>query len=244
MNILLDAWRIIFPPPGDSHGPLAPLLLTLTLVTGVVDSFSYLALGHVFVANATGNVAFLAFALAGAHGFSVPASALALAAFSAGAIAGGRLISRLKVNRGQLLAGATTLQAVLTGAALIVALLAVGLDQAPTRYLLIALLGTAMGLQNATARRLAVPDLTTTVLTLTITGLAADSRIAGGTGSRLGRRLPSVLALLLGATAGAVLVVGGRAPAALLVALVLIVGVAGFAAYLSRQSPPWVRGPD
>jgi len=40
-------------------------------------------------------------------------------------------------------------------------------------------LATSMGAQNATARRLAVPDLTTTVLTLTITGIAADSALVG-----------------------------------------------------------------
>ena len=50
-----------------------------------------------------------------------------------------------------------------------------------TRYLLIALLGIAMGNQNAAARRLAVPDLNTTVLTLTLTALASESRLAGGT---------------------------------------------------------------
>ena len=44
------------------------MLLALTVVTGLVDSFSYLVLGHVFVANMTGNVVFLAFALVGAKG--------------------------------------------------------------------------------------------------------------------------------------------------------------------------------
>ena len=57
-----------------------------------------------------------------------------------------------------------------------------------------------MGVQNATARRLAVPDLTTTVLTLTLTGIAADSRLAGGSGANTARRLLSVAAMLLGAT--------------------------------------------
>jgi hypothetical protein len=49
-------------------------------------------------------------------------------------------------------------------------------------------LATSMGAQNATARRLAVPDLTTIVLTLTITGIAADSALVGGTGAKAGRR--------------------------------------------------------
>jgi Protein of unknown function (DUF1275) len=44
-------------PRGDAkHGPLPALLVAMTLVTGLVDAFSYLVLGHVFVANMTGNV--------------------------------------------------------------------------------------------------------------------------------------------------------------------------------------------
>ena len=44
---------------GSGFGPLPPLLVVMTVVTGIVDAVSYLALGHVFVANMTGNVAFL-----------------------------------------------------------------------------------------------------------------------------------------------------------------------------------------
>src|SRR5687768_2511195 len=65
------------PAADDPHGPLPLLLLALTVVTGLVDAFSYLVLGHVFVANMTGNVVFLGFALAGAKGFSISASLLA-----------------------------------------------------------------------------------------------------------------------------------------------------------------------
>src|SRR6202790_4264877 len=76
-------------PRGEAkHGPLPPLLVAMTLVTGLVDAFSYLLLGHVFVANMTGNVVFLAFALAGATGFSLAASLLAIGAFSLGALTG------------------------------------------------------------------------------------------------------------------------------------------------------------
>jgi hypothetical protein len=67
------------------------------------------------------------------------------------------------------------------------------------RYALIVPLAVAMGIQNATARRLAVPDLTTTVLTLTLTGIAADSRLAGGTGGHPARRLIAVTPMFTGA---------------------------------------------
>jgi hypothetical protein len=58
-----------------------------------------------------------------------------------------------------------------------------------------------MGVQNATARRLAVADLTTTVLTLTLTGIASDSRLGGGSGAHTVRRVIAVAAMLLGAVA-------------------------------------------
>ena len=63
-----------------------------------------------------------------------------------------------------------------------------------------------MGVRNATVRKIALPDLTTTVLTLTLTGLAADSALAGGTNPRAWRRVASVLSMFLGAAVGALLV--------------------------------------
>ena len=154
-------------------------------MTGLVDAFSYLVLGHVFVANMTGNVVFLAFALAGAPGFSIAASLLALLAFMAGAAIGGRLARALGTDRSRLLARTAMVEATLFGAAALAAIASdPGLEFA--RDLLIVLLAVAMGMQNAAARRLAVPDLTTTVLTLTITGIAADGRLGAGGDSRSG----------------------------------------------------------
>jgi uncharacterized membrane protein YoaK (UPF0700 family) len=71
------------------HGPLPVLLVCLTVVTGLVDAFSYLRLGHVFVANMTGNVVFLGFGLAGVGEISIVASLLAVLAFVLGATVGG-----------------------------------------------------------------------------------------------------------------------------------------------------------
>ncbi|MCW2891716.1 MAG: hypothetical protein JWO75_1205, partial [Actinomycetia bacterium] len=85
-----------------AFGPLRGLMLILTVVTGVVDAVSILALGRVFVANMTGNVVFAAFAAVGAPGFSLSASLFALAGFLIGAYGGGVLISRLGHDRGLL----------------------------------------------------------------------------------------------------------------------------------------------
>jgi len=81
-------------PAAARHGPLPPLLLALTVVTGVVDAVSILRLGRVFVANMTGNVVFTGFALVGAPGFSLSASLAALAGFLVGALGGGSLTKR------------------------------------------------------------------------------------------------------------------------------------------------------
>src|ERR1700726_1143885 len=110
MSAMTDAWHTLVPPAGDRHGPLSPLLLILTVVTGLVDAFSYLVLGHVFVANMTGNVVFLGFALAGASGFSIPASLVALGSFVLGSFGGGLLGSRLGQHRGRLLSASAVIQ--------------------------------------------------------------------------------------------------------------------------------------
>ncbi|MGH3054144.1 MAG: DUF1275 family protein, partial [Gaiellaceae bacterium] len=84
----------------------------------------------------------------------------------------------------------------------------------------------AMGVQNATARRLAVADLTTTVLTLTLTGIASDSRFGGGSGAKTARRILAVAAMLLGAAAGALLLTHVRPVAPLVLAAALLALVA------------------
>ncbi|MGY0056333.1 YoaK family protein [Streptomyces sp. LZ34] len=237
--LLTDAARTLVPPRADRHGPLPPLMLTLTLVTGVVDAVSYLGLGHVFVANMTGNVVFLGFALAGAQGLSALASLVSLVVFLTGALAGGRLATRLAAHRGRLLAVSTGIQTVLVGAAAATAAVADGRVTTAVEYVLIVLLGLAMGLQNAVARRLGVPDLTTTVLTLTLTGLAADSTPAGGTAPRPGRRILSVLAMFLGALVGALLVLHTHLAAALGLALLLLLVTAVVTHRVSTADAHW-----
>jgi uncharacterized membrane protein YoaK (UPF0700 family) len=94
-----------------------------------------------------------------------------------------------------------------------------------------------MGIQNTTARRLAVPDLTTTVLTMTLTGLAADARRSPA--STTTRRAVAVLTMLLGAVAGALLVIHTQLAAALGLALVLLGAVVIIATLQSRRAAAW-----
>ncbi len=240
---LRDAARTLGPRMTDRHGPLPPLLLTLTVVTGLVDAVSYLGLGHVFVANMTGNVVFLGFALAGAPGLSAPAALVSLGSFLTGALAGGRAGARPPAHRGRLLAVSTGTQAALVAAATAVSALApVGQAATGVRYALIVLLGLGMGLQNAVVRRLGVPDLTTTVLTLTLTGLAADSAATGSTATGgTARRVLSVLAMFLGALTGAWLFPRWGIAAILGPALTLLAVTAVVAHRLSADDAVWAR---
>jgi uncharacterized membrane protein YoaK (UPF0700 family) len=221
-----DARQTLVPRKDGKDGMLPPLLVALTVVTGLVDAFSYLQLGHVFVANQTGNVVFLAFALAGVGGFSVLASAVAVACFALGAMAAGRLGRILAGRRERLLGITAAVQAVLVAAAVIMAAVTAVPIPAGLRYALIVVLAAAMGAQNATARKLAVADLTTTVLTLTITGIAADSVLAGATGAHAARRLISMAAMLLGALVGALLVLHVDIVYPLVSALLILAAIA------------------
>ena len=235
-----SAWAR-WPWAGSGHGPLPPLLVMLTVVTGLVDSVSYVALGHVFVANMTGNVVFLGFALAGARGLSVWAALAAAAAFLAGATAGGRIGARFGAHRGRLLRSATATGAPLVLAATVVAAIAGQPVSEGPRYALIVLLAVAMGVQNAVARRLAVPDLTTTVLTLTLTGIAADSKLAGGPGGHPARRILAVGAMFTGALVGALLVVHVDLVLPLALAAVLVASAGLITLALPDRDGDWTR---
>jgi uncharacterized membrane protein YoaK (UPF0700 family) len=169
----------------------------------------------------TGNIVFLGFAASGVPGFKVAPYVVAIASFMLGALIAGRV--------GKHHAGLPLRRWLLTAASVeaiflwIAAGVAVGFDvatQSPgSRVLIIiALTGLAMGFRNATIRQLKVPDLTTTVLTLTITGLAADSSAAGGANPNWARRIGSVAAIFLGAAIGAYLVTHGGLVAPLVLA--------------------------
>lgn len=203
---------------------MVPLLLLLSATTGLVDAVSVLGLGKVFTANMTGNVVFLGFALAGVPGFSWRLYIAALLFFIVGAAVGGRICKKLmSTGRRRWLLWAGTIEAALIWLAAAVALSG---DAASLTGMLamIGLTAAAMGFRNATVRQLKVADLTTTVLTLTITGLAADSDVASGSGNiNWARRIAAVLSILLGAFIGAILVTqtGLAVPLALAGAVIL-----------------------
>jgi uncharacterized membrane protein YoaK (UPF0700 family) len=244
MSTFLAEVRETLVPGSGRFGPLPPLLISMTVVTGLVDAFSYLVLGHVFVANMTGNVVFLGFAVAGAHGFSIGASLVALVSFGVGSVVGGRIVATYGHHRGRHLAISMAAESTFLAASVILALWSSNTPQHVFRYALIVVLSLATGIQNASIRKLAIPDLTTTVLTMTVTGIGADSVLGGGVGSKSGRRLVAIAAMFLGALLGALLVLHVRIVLPLALALVVIVGV-GWASYVAGKSdPPWTRVED
>ena len=179
--------------PRSIRHPLARALLVLTFTTGLVDAVSYLGLGHVFTANMTGNIVFLGFGIAGSGGLPVLAPLISLAAFLLGAGGGGVLADRIGHRHRQHVARALAIEVSLLAVA---AVLAAAVDVRPNTAsadVVIALLAFAMGVRNATVRRIGVPDLTTTVLTMTLTGLAADSPLAAGDGKGSVRRIAAAI---------------------------------------------------
>jgi hypothetical protein len=131
----------------------------------------------------TGNVVLLGFGIAGSGGLPVLAPVISLASFLLGAGAAAILARRREAPQPQDIARALSIEATAVGIAAVLAAVLTVRAGAVSGDIVIALLAFAMGVRNATVRRLAVPDLTTTVLTMTLTALAVESPLAGGTGS-------------------------------------------------------------
>jgi uncharacterized membrane protein YoaK (UPF0700 family) len=223
------------------HGPLPALLLVLTVLTGLVDAVSYLRLGHVFVSNMTGNIVFLGFAMAGAGDIAPLHSLIAILTFALGSAAGGRLSVRFGAHRGRFLALAIAMEVVLVLGALACSFGSVTLTAEVVTYTQIILLALAMGIQNTAARTVAVPDLTTTVITLTMTAFAAESFLGTGTNRNAGRRASAMAAMLIGALIGGALVLHRGVAPALTAVLLLLIATGAAVQRASRGSPAWAK---
>jgi uncharacterized membrane protein YoaK (UPF0700 family) len=215
------------------------LLLTLTAVTGLVDAVSYLRLGRVFVANMTGNVVFLGFSVAPRSGLSPAASSIAVGGFVIGALVGGRIATLLARDPRRWLVVAFGIEAVIVAGVALLSGLGIAAYLGDGRYATIAVLAAALGIQNSTVRRLSAPDLTTTVLTLTLTGLAADSFLAGGPGAKPHRRIGSVATMLGGAAAGA-----GLLQVSATAVIAIAAGAVGAVALGFALAPPSAPDPE
>jgi uncharacterized membrane protein YoaK (UPF0700 family) len=178
-------------------------LLLLTFATGLADSISILVLGHVFVANMTGNAIFLGFWLAPKTSIDLTAVVVAFATFVCATILAGRLMRHFGERTRRWLTTVFGIEITLLVALSILAGTGVLRYHDNTKLILIAGLTVTFGLQHSTARQFGIQELTTTVLTSTIVGLGIDSLLAGGTGARQKLRLSVVLTMCAGAFVGA-----------------------------------------
>lgn len=185
-------------------------LYLISAICGLVDSVCFLALGHVFAEMMTGNLLLLAFSIGKGQLLEGSAQYLpAIISFTLGALLGGRLLrgpKKLQERR----VGFAIEGVILWGAT---ALAAIGRPEADNfaGQVLIAMLALGMGIQNAMVRVHGVPDLATNVMTLTYTGIIADSGLAGGDNRNWRRRALSIGLFCLSAAVGALLLQFGTA---------------------------------
>ena len=203
-----------------------PLMLALTFSTGIGDAIGYLGLDKVFTGNMTGNVVILGMALAGADDLPVLGPLLALVGFMAGAAVAGLVQRRQEAGWHRSTTGLFALVALVLAAVAVVLFL----QPTPTGALMVgatSAMAVAMGCQAAVARHLSVRDVTTVVVTSTITAIAAD---VGSGGSAWRRRFAAVAAIGLGAAAGALLL-----PWSMGAALALCAGITATVAVLGEH---------
>lgn len=193
---------------GPVHRHHRVLLVVLTFSTGIVDGISYLGLDRVFTANQTGNVLILGMGLAGGQDVPTVGPLAALAAFVAGAALAGYVLRNHPVGWDR----TTTALFAAVGLGVLAAATVAHLVGASTGWrqvVIVTVLGVSMGLQGATARHLSVKDLTTTVVTSTLTGLAADTFQGGQGRAAWVRRVSAVAALASGAAVGTLVLRAG-----------------------------------
>jgi uncharacterized membrane protein YoaK (UPF0700 family) len=224
----------------ERDGPLPAMLVALTVLAGIVDAASILRLGHVFVATMTGNLVFVGVAVAGAKGFAVSPCLLSIGGFIVGALSGGRACSAARGHRGRALRNVLGLKLVLATVVTALIVAVSGNPGAGTRDVAVVLLAMSMGCQLAAIRYLKVPDLLTVVLTLTIIGALTEHGL-GPFHPVVLRRAISVLAFIVGAITGGLLVVDVGLAAALGLGLAIIVSVAIAAHLASSSSEDWTQ---
>jgi len=221
-----------------SHRLTVTGLLLLTFGTGMIDAISVLVLGHVFVANMTGNVIFLGFWFAPHTVVDMTAALVAFVSFVTGAVLGGRLSRHLDGNVHRWLTVALGVEVVMLATLSILGGTGVLDYHDNTKLILIAGLALTFGSQAATARQFGIQELSTTVLTTTIVGIGFDSRVAGGTGRREKLRYSVVLTMCAGALVGATLTRWFVAPVIGLAAVVVAVAAAVFRFGPRRNEEP------
>jgi uncharacterized membrane protein YoaK (UPF0700 family) len=181
------------------------LMMTLTVVTGALDAVGYLGLDRVFTGNMTGNVVILGMGVAADEGLPVVGPLFALIGYVGGAAIVGRIIRGRSRGWSNVVTVVMGVNAVVLAAVGTAFLLAPVAGHSPAGIAAAATIAVVMGSQASTARFLAVTDMTTVVVTSTITSYASETLFKGGLVWFTNRRLWAVVAIFAGALAGGLL---------------------------------------
>ena len=214
------------------------LLNALTVSSGAVDAISFLALGKVFSAFMTGNIAFLGLRVAGASAPGAVAIITSMLAFAVGVYVSTRIVKpsegfgmwpkRVTISLGTSLIAHAAFVAIWFSQG--------GQPSTDVAHVLLGLWGFAMGMQSAAVRTLHVEGVFTTAATATIIVLMGDLANWPATAEER-RRLAGVLvSLFLGATAGGLLLVHALIYAPLLPFVITFATVAIAASVLRERA--------
>lgn len=176
----------------------------LTLGTGALDAATYLGLDHVFGANMTGNLVLVGIALGTGEFSHFFGPLLALGGFIVGAGLAGVLQIVLTTSR-RFAAIAYVLTFLLLASTLA---LTHAVDSSTSAVLAITVIvGVAMGVQSVLARVIGVKDVTTVVVTSTLSVLSSDHRawLTPEGRANIAHRGSSLVTMALGALIGAFL---------------------------------------
>jgi uncharacterized membrane protein YoaK (UPF0700 family) len=205
------------------------LLNALTVSSGAVDAISFLALGKVFSAFMTGNIAFFGLRVAGASnapgGVAIFAS---MAAFAMGVYLSTRIVefpegSGLWPKQVTVALGVSLIAHAVF---LAVWFASNGQPSIDVAHVLLGSWALAMGMQSAAVRTLHVEGVFTTAATATIIFLAGDITNWSATVVERRRFAGVLVSLFVGATAGGLLLVHAHIYAPLLPFVITVVVVA------------------
>ena len=170
----------------NTHPPILPrfpvesssrdsMVLVLTWAASGVDAISYLGMGHVFVANMTGNTVLLGLSVGQGHGMAALRSTAALIAFAVGVAVGAVIVERRPRRSAwpPAVTWAIAVEWVILAFFTLTWHLPGATPTGVTLFVLIALSAVAMGIQSAAIRHLKVPGIATTYITGTLTGMVA-----------------------------------------------------------------------
>src|SRR6266851_2775694 len=213
------------------------LLNALTVSSGAIDAISFLALGKVFSAFMTGNIAFLGLRVAGAGAPGAVSILVSLAAFAVGVYLSTRIVKPSEGSGMWPQRVTVALGLSLIGHAVFLAVWFASNGQPPIEvaHVLLGSWALAMGMQSAAVRTLHVEGVFTTAATATIIFLVGDITNWSATVAERRRFAGVLVSLFIGATAGGLLLVHAHIYAPVLPFVITVASVATAAIFLRER---------